>query len=583
MRIKDLLQNNKIILTDGAMGTYFTQKSGQNAALCEAFCLSHPELILEIHREYIASGAQILRTNSFAANSQASGPSFEEVAEICRRSYALAKEAAGENAAVFADIGPINSDNALEEYLAIADVFLSCGARDILFETFHDTECIIKAAKYIKSKEPRAFVAASFTFSPDKRTRTGHSVESIMECVARLPEIDLLGFNCGCGPTHMLKVIEAALPLSKPFMALPNAGYPSRDEGQAVYSPDIDFFAETTAQLAGLGAAVIGGCCGTTPTHIAALREHLAANSNKDFTVKAAEAAVKSGKKAPKPFAQKVLSSEFILAVELDPPHSSDLTKVISCAKELKKAGADIITISDSPMSRPKLDSVICSARIKREADIEVLPHICCRDKNLNALRSSALGAHSEGIRSILAVTGDLVSEIDRGTVKPVFNVSSLGLLELLSTMNRSDFKEEPFVMGAALNPFVTNPSAELERAKRKIENGASFFLTQPVFNTDCVEFIKSVRGLGVKVLVGIMPLVSRKNARYMSSEVPGIRIPSSIIEQFREDMSREEAEAAGVRIAIDIARSVRPFADGLYLITPFNRTGIICSIINSI
>ena len=256
---------------------------------------------------------------------------------------------------------------------------------------------------------------------------------------------------------------------------------------------------------------------------------------------------------------------------------------MISAAKILKDSGVNIITISDSPLGHAKTDPVICSARIKREAGIDILPHICCRDRNINALRSILLGAHSEGIRAVLAVTGDHIAETDRGIVKPVFNIDSTRLMELISQMNNDVFSDAPIAIGGAYDPDPRKTAFSLKRLDRKISCGAKFLLTQPVFSEEAINSIRQARQKGVKVLAGIMPMVSYRNAHFMKNEVPGMSIPDELVARFRPDMTREQAAETGIHIAAEIASRIKPHVDGFYFITPFNRADVIRRVLERI
>ena len=256
------------------------------------------------------------------------------------------------------------------------------------------------------------------------------------------------------------------------------------------------------------------------------------------------------------------------------------MTKLLSAAEILKESGVSVVTVSDSPLGHARMDSVICSAKIQREVGIEALPHICCRDKNLNALRALLLGAHCEGIRAVLAVTGDTIAETDRGLVKPVFNVDSTRLMELITKLNEDIFSEAPITIGGAYDPAPRKQIYSLDRLMKKQRNGARFVLTQPVFSADCLPSIDAARAKGMKVLVGLMPLVSYRNASFMKNEVPGINIPDSLVSRFDPSMTREEATAVGVDITIELARQFRSHADGFYFMTPFNRAEVIRQIL---
>ena len=246
---------------------------------------------------------------------------------------------------------------------------------------------------------------------------------------------------------------------------------------------------------------------------------------------------------------------------------------LVSAARTLQQAGLDALTLADSPMARVKLDSVVCAARLFRETGLPVLPHLCCRDRNANSLRAILLAAHSEGIRQVLAITGDAIPESERGFVKPVFNLNSVGLLQMIRQMNQDQFAGDPLLAVAAVDPGVQNPDAEFARVMRKKEQGATVFLTQPVFDGKGLPLIRRMRAEGLKVLIGLMPLVSYRNAQFLSQEVPGIRIPESLLNRFSAEQDKTSALATGLAIARELAAMVRPDADGFYLITPFNRS----------
>ncbi len=590
MNLRTLLKQQSLIVADGAMGTYFSELSGLDSGCCEKHNVRSPELIRQIHQAYISAGALLLRTNTFSANSYTLGTTRQELADILTAGFRLAAECAADRAVVCADVSVVyrsdlTAEEILSEYSFIIDTFLACGAETFLFETLPDLTPVMPAIDYLLSRKPDAEVIVSFTLLPDGRTRSGTSLAQLSEEIAQAQDkLTMAGLNCGCGAMQMMQVavpffsyIHRSTNLFTSVM--PNAGYPATENRRTVFTATPDYFAEGASHFASLPVSVIGGCCGTTPDFIRLLSERLhhakASPIPKVILPKSAAPAA--------PFGSVFAEDRFILAAELDPPQNADLTKLIHAAKQLKNSGVSVITISDSPLGHARMDSVICSARIRREADIEVLPHICCRDKNLNALRSLLLGAHSEGIRSVLAVTGDAISETDRGIIKPVFNVDSTRLMELISKLNQDLFAEAPIMIGGAFDPALKKQTYSLTRLAKKKKNGASFVLTQPVFSADCIPALDMARQQGIKVLAGIMPLVSYRNACFMKNEVPGINIPDSYIERFSPDMSREEAAEAGIALAAELAATLRPYADGFYFITPFNRADIICRIIDMI
>ncbi len=594
MLLRDLKKQSGPFVADGAMGTYYSQLTGLPASRCEIANIQQPECIAGIHRNYLEAGARLVRTNTFSANTLALGLPLSEVLKIIRSGYRIAQKEADGQAVVAADLGMIYPEgneqvDPLPEYCALVDAFLECGAKTFLFETLAEIEPLLSVFSYVREKCPDAEIMVSFSITPDGRTRAGIPLSQLLFQLENLETpVSAVGLNCGCGPMHLFSHGVSLIRWSRdhgnlPVFVLPNAGYPAVEQQRTVFNTSPEYFAVKTAEIAAAGAFLVGGCCGTTPDHIRRLAQMLGEQHSPAFLSV-------SNSRTPSPaipakqdaFSRKLQEGTFLLAAELDPPYGSNLDKLLSAAYRLKESHVDAITISDSPLARVKLDSVVCAAKIRREVGISTLPHLCCRDKNANALRASLLGAHCEGIRAVLAVTGDHVPESDRGYVKPVFNVTSIKLMETIRQLNSDVFADSPLAIGGALNPLIPRVESELKRVKRKMDAGATFFLTQPVF-CDSFDLIDGARAMGAKVLVGIMPLVSFRNAWYMSNEVPGIHIPESYLSRFSPDMSREEAAQVGVQIAVEIARMARPHADGFYFMTPFNRAEIICDILSQL
>lgn len=596
MTLKELIQQNSCAVSDGAMGTYFSALTGQNSGLCETYNVTSPDLIRKIHREYLAAGAVLLRTNTFSANSFTLGVSHEELCGILKAGYQLADECAQDHAVVCANVSAIyrpelTDEEVRREYEYIIDTFLSCGAATFLFETLPDLHPVLPAIDYLLSQKPDAEVIVSFTLLPDGHTRSGTSLQQLLFDISQSEEkLTMAGLNCGCGALQMMNV-------AAPFFSyihehtklytsvMPNAGYPAIENNRTVFTATPEYFAMQTSRLASLSVSVIGGCCGTEPEFIRALKDHLLQKDAPALpkTLHPSVHIRTHSFPSPAPSSSVFSEDRFILAAELDPPQNADLSKLLYAASALKESGVSVVTVSDSPLGHARMDSVICSSRIQRETGLEALPHICCRDKNLNALRSLLLGAHSEGIRSVLAVTGDAISETDRGIIKPVFNVDSTRLMELITKLNSDIFSHAPITIGGAFDPAPKKQHYSLTRLVKKQQNGASFVLTQPVFSEDCIPSLDLAREQGIKVLSGIMPLVSYRNACFMKNEVPGIHVPDELISRFHPDMTREEAAAEGVAIASELARKLKTHSDGFYFITPFNRSEVICRIIDLI
>ena len=266
------------------------------------------------------------------------------------------------------------------------------------------------------------------------------------------------------------------------------------------------------------------------------------------------------------------------------PPFDTSIDKMMHCAKVCKDNNIDLVTIPDSPMSKVRVDSTILATKIKREIGIDAMPHICCRDKNTNAIRSGLMGAHIENIRNVLALTGDPMSDINKVEAKSVFNLNSFKLINLISEMNKEIFTDDDITIGAALNLNVRNKDIEVSRMKKKIENGANFFITQPIYDDETFEYLKKVKEENdVKILGGILPIVSYKNAQFLNNELPGVRIPNEYLNRFTLDMSKEEAEKVGIEIAVELGNKMKDIVDGFYFVTPFKRVEMIMKIIDGI
>ncbi len=583
MLLSDCLQKGRPIIADGAMGTYYSLLTDQPAARCELANLENAELVRSIHRRYLQSGACILRANSFAANRASLELPLPRVLDLVEAGFLLAAEEAGEDAVALADIGPIagEAEEAEEEYQAIIDRLLAAGARSFLFETFAEYESVENCIRYLKQRLPEAEAMASFTLSPDGFSRVGVAAARFAEWADTTPELDVLGFNCGIGPAHLLRLASALPPCGKPLSFMPNAGYPTIENNRSIFAAAPDYFGEAMRGFLSLDAAILGGCCGTTPEHIAAMSRALSAAAPKRLHFPARRA-----EKTPataNPFAEKLAAGRFVTVAELSPPAGSNTAKMLAAAQTLYLAGVDALTFPDSPMARVRMEPVLAAAQARRASGAAVIPHICCRDRNVYGLQAALIGAHAEGIRTVLAVTGDPLPDAERGAVKSVFNSNSIRLTGMLRQMNETIFDGDPIISGVAFDPGSRNFPAELEKLRRKCEAGARFVMTQPVFDAAFLPRLEEARALGIPVLAGVMPLVSYRNVQYFRNEVPGVVIPEEIWRRFSPEMSREEGEETGLAEALRLATLLRPHCDGFYFCTPFNRAELVVRLLQQL
>ena len=616
MKLKEFLQEN-ILLMDGAMGTYYQQIQEHNEDIVELANLLEPDVILKIHKEYLEAGADIIRTNTFAVNSVVLSNVSKAVREdILRRACRIAKQAVaeekertGRECFVAADIGPIfgglerDSEEILAEYYRICDVFLEEGMDIFWLETFSSTEFISEILAYIKERAADAFCSVSFCINKNGFTTAGQKAERLLFAEG-LKQADAIGFNCGIGSVHLKSVLsKCKLPQNVFVLAAPNAGYAENFSSRAVFLNSAGYFGENMAQIAELGVDIVGGCCGTMPSFIREMRkkisgkqavERISREEYQDLVEEEKKAVAKAqtlieAKKAQADsgnlcnqqkgniLKEKLLRGEKVIAVELDPPYNADGEKLLACAKTLSNYPVDVLTFADSPMGRSRADSTLTALHISSQTGMQVVPHVCCRDRNVIAMRSLLLGAHMNGLRNLLIVTGDPVPGDDRKTVTGVFDYNSIRFMKYVTEMNAELFPEDGFFFGGALNYNYPNGEKVAERMEKKLEAGCSFFLTQPIFSDTDVERIRWLKErTGAKILAGILPPVSLKNASFIRNEMAGMNVPDEVMEKYRADMTREEGEAAGAEIAKELMKKLDSFVDGYYFMLPFNRVSLI-------
>ena len=444
--------------------------------------------------------------------------------------------------------------------------------------------CLPEITKYIKGRNSNAFVLTQFAVMTNGRTRKDISLESLVEESKKFPDIDAFGFNCGVGPSHLLSLIKNVDPGEKFLSVLPNAGYPQIVNERTIFTPNAQYFGDLMSGI-NQSVKIVGGCCGTTPVHIKAMTDRLKAKTvaKKPPFIEHPKISV-ALEKPQQPVRKEPTKVALPIAVDLTPPQDSNSTKFLASAKSLKDYSVDFITIPDSPLGRVRADSITMAAKVSIDTGMNVIPHICCRDKNILALKSSILAGHIAGLRNILAITGDPVPQEARSETTSVFNMNSIRLLKLIHEMNSTFFEESPYKVYCALNPNVPNKEAELRRMLQKAETGPVTFVTQPIFDNDGLDFIKEAKKrTNSKIFAGIIPIVSYKNAMFLNNEMPGIHIPQKYVESFYPEMDRENAEETGITIALGIANLVLPYCDGYYLTTPFNRVDMVGKIADGI
>lgn len=581
MKIKDYLDTHQLI-TDGSFGTYYAQKY-ETREMPETANLLHKDRVLAIHNSYIEAGSRFIRTNTFASNTVSLGGCLQDVKENIKAAVKLAKEAvdlASHPVFIAGDIGPIPLDGTMteqqveEQYYEIASTFIREGLEILTFETFPDMSLIENVIKRVK-EEHEIFIMVQFSINQFGYSNSGMSAKKLMQEAEAFLYVDAVGFNCGVGPGHMQQIFSNLNWGKKYTIALPNAGYPKRIRNLITFSDNPDYFASKVKELAELGVDIIGGCCGTTPVFIQKVNESVDVNNKsarKEYGL-SEQAKTVSIKKGFLYDEQGKKKNKKLIAVELAPPANAQDEKLLAAAHILKKINVDVVTFPDSPSGRTRIDSVLMAEKVKRETGLSVMPHICCRDKNAIAMRSLFLGAHINEIHNFLIVTGDPVPSMVRSTVKSVFNFDSVGLMKIAGDMNEESFSECPIFYGGAINQGRLNLDVEIRRVQKKMEAGAQFFFTQPVFTVEDAERVRRIKEeTGASILCGIMPLISRKNALFMKNEVAGIPVTDEIIARYPENGTREEGEMVGVKIAREVINFTKEFVDGYYFSFPFNK-----------
>lgn len=570
------------LVFDGAMGTYYPDKSKRVMPECEMANLFDSEVIYEIHKEYVDAGAMAIKTNTFQANTVSLGTDFSVVKNVIEAGISLAKKAVEKTETlVFADVGPIpgNDEKSIDEHKEIIDIFLENGINDFLFETFSEIGTLKELAKYIKTKDEDAFIITSFAVGADGLTRTGEVGEDLLSEAAKSADIDAVGFNCVSGPLRLREYIEKINLPEKIISIMPNGGYPTVIKNRTYYSANKDYFSNATLQFLEYGVQIIGGCCGTRPEFIREITERI---SEYRYTKTRPEKKKHARLETPYTenlFRNKLEHGKKPIVVEFDPPKDLNMKRYMENVKALSNSGADGITIADCPVARVRVDASLTAYKIKNEIGIEPIVHMTCRDRNVNASKALLLGLNLENILNIITITGDPVPTAEKDEVKSVFQFNSTKFAALVSDMNEKIFTNKMNI-GAALNINANKFDLEIKRAQAKEKAGVNVFYTQPVISRTAVENLKIARKeLKSYIMGGVMPIVSYKNALFMNSEASGIRLDDEIIERYK-GLEREAASRLAVEITSDFMKQIADDVDGYYIITPFSRVEIVGELI---
>lgn len=582
-RVRELLAQG-VLLFDGATGTALCAQSGEGEAV-ERLCLTQPQRVLALHRAYLAAGCKAIKTNTFAAHVSLACENKDDQKTLIRAAYDLARRAGDAyDAAVFADIGPAptDTDSAAACYIAMAEQYLNVGATCFLFETMQSGEGLAEAAAYIKASCPDAWIMVSFAADADGFTRAGEQASALALQMSACGAVDAIGLNCICGAYHIRQLLSALDVGDKLMSAMPNAGYPHVEEGRTYYDSAPAYYAQQVMECVKAGARIVGGCCGTTPEHIRQIARLLGTPMPPRVRMGDEKAAQPPEKGCRSRILRRLEQGRRITLVELDPPRSADIGGFMEGARQLEQAGADAITIADCPIGRARMDSSLLACKLSRELGIEALPHMTCRDRNVNATKALLLGLSMENVHNVLAVTGDPIPTGDRGSVKSVYQFNSRVLAKFIRGLGESG-EAEPFFVCGGLNINAVRFDSELDRAKEKMDCGVSAFLTQPVLSEQAALHLERARDelRGAKLIGGLFPVVSEKNARFLQSEVHGITVDEAVVRAYA-GLDRAQGEDMAVRLCREAASRISPFVDGYYIMTPFQRVELVCRVIRA-
>lgn len=590
----------EVLIGDGAIGTMLYAKGVALDANFEHLNLVRPELVLELHAEYLEAGVQVIETNTFGANyAKLSAIGLgAKVAEINRQGAQIARRAAaGRDVFVAGSIGPLGRGKAelaageIRECFRLQAAALAEGGVDLLvLETFSELEELETAVE--AARETGLAVVANLAFGEGSRLSGGISAESAaLRLVAA--GADLIGANCGAGPLELLATLKRIASVTElPLAAYPNSGFPEYVDGRYIYRTTPEYFAARGEEMVAAGAALIGGCCGTTPEHIRVLAARLqGARPAKRVALPVPETvtAVDAAEGAGRGFLER-WGKETVITVELDPPKGLDCGKVLAGSRALKAAGAHAINLAENPLARVRMGNLALASLIRREAGIEVIAHVTCRDRNLIGMQSELMGASLLGVSSILAVTGDPASLGDEAGASSVFDLNSFTLIKLLSDLNRGvNALGNPigagtgFTIGAAFNPNGQRMEVQVARLAKKVANGATFAQTQPIYDLERFErMVEQTAHLGIPILPGVLPLVSERNAEFLHNEVPGIVIPDAIRARMKGKVG-EEGVREGLAIAKEFIDAAIGKVGGFYLIPPFGKHEIAVELVRYI
>lgn len=603
------------LISDGAMGTLLNQRGISFEQSFDSLNLSNPALVAQIHREYIDAGATMIQTNTFSANRYKLAQHGQEhlIRDINTSAVELARRvvlASFKDVLIAGDVGPlgvrlapfgrVQPEQARQAFAEQIEALSEAGVDLLIIETMTDLFEVDEAIRAAREIDPSLGIIASMTFTRDDRTLLGDSPAKVARHLAE-SGADVIGVNCSGGPSqilHILREMHLAVPSAR-LSAMPNAGWPQQVGGRIMYPAGADYFSEYALAFWQTGAVVIGGCCGTTPLHITAMRKAIDSVPERPANGQEPLSVVERDDQAleahqPTQFAQKLTDGQFTFAVEMDPPRGLSTHKLLAGASLLAEAGADVIDVADSPMARMRMSPWAVCSLIQRKVGIETTLHFPTRGRNLLRVQGDLLAAHALGVRNVFVVMGDPTAIGDYPDAMDNYDLVPSGLIKLIKQGFNAGVdhagmdigQPTSFFVGCALNLNPNRIEDEIRNLRRKLDAGADFVLTQPTYspsdalrNMDAIN--KAMAGSPVPILVGILPLASARHAAYLHHEVPGILVPDEI--RRRMESAGEGSARTGMEIAIELIRTLRPAIQGVYLMPAFSRYDIAAEIIETI
>ncbi|WP_090668138.1 bifunctional homocysteine S-methyltransferase/methylenetetrahydrofolate reductase [Paenibacillus tianmuensis] len=591
----------QVLVGDGAIGTYLYQMGFPVGISYEELNLLKPDVIMDVHRRYYEAGARLIETNTFSANREKLSKYGleQEMEAINRAGVELARKAVGDDAYIVGAIGSIRAGKRKnvrtakikDDFCDQIEVLVDTPVDGLLLESFYDLEEMLIALKLIR-KVSELPVICQFATEGTGSTHDGILLTEALRMLTAAGA-DVVGFNCRSGPNGLMRSLQrvASMEGAPPISVFPNAGIADYVDGRYTYAATPQYFGQTARKFVDLGARIVGGCCGTTPEHIAAMAQSLqnyTPDPNALRLLQEVGGRSETGRNvpllqpvssppAPEPNLVKLAKERYTVIVELDPPRDLDIEKFMQGAQALKNAGVDALTMADNSLAVTRMSNLALGSLVKERIGMKPLIHIACRDRNMIGTQSHMMGLHALGIDHVLAVTGDPAKFGDLPGSSSVYDLTSFEIIRMIKQLNegiafsgKSLKKKANFVVGAAFNPNVKHLDKAVQRLERKIESGADYIMTQPVYNAELIEKVyEATKHLDVPIFIGIMPLASGGNAEYLHNEVPGIQL-SDEVRQRMNGLKGEEGRAMGVQIAKELLDAAMCYFKGIYLMTPF-------------